>query len=201
MKEIPKEKFPKIYEIIETFKEDYHSPFVNNFYFILLNLVNCPKCHHVLNAEIRDDYGISSYISLNGVIEDKVSNLLFLYMSNKFCSFHFYNCKNCDYKGPGKDKLGFLNTPRFLLFDFMGEKVIKILDDYIDLTNYSLSKSQKNKYNLLSYITEENNKYKAYIKNDKGIWCSYNEENIMEENVLIDKNNIIPYIAIYEKEI
>ena len=154
-----------------------------------------------MQAVIEDNYGVSSYIPLDGIIENKVSNLLGLYMSKIFGSCFIFNCKNCNYKGPGQGKLGFLNNPRFLLFNFEDKKRKKTLDDSIDLSNYSLSKSQKNQYNLLSFITKENNKYKAYIKNDRGIWCAYNELNIMEENVFINKNNIIPYIAIYEKEI
>ena len=73
--------------------------------------------------------------------------------------------------------------------------------DSIDLTNYSLSKSKNNKYNLLSYVTKENNKYNAYIKNNKGIWCKYNDENIIKDTALIVDNDCIPYIVIYEKEI
>jgi len=137
----------------------------------------------------------------NGVIVDRVSSLLDRYMSKKLGPYSIFNCKNCYYKGPGKDKLVFLNSPRFWLFSFEDEIQTKTLDDSIDLTNYILSKSQKNKYNLLSFITEENNKYKAYIKNDRGIWCAYNEENIIEEIVLINNYSIIPYIVIYEKEI
>ena len=122
-------------------------------------------------------------------------------MTKQFNSSFIYNCKNCDYKGPGKDEVGFLNNPKYLLFNFEGEKEIKTLDDSIDLTNYSLADSKKNKYNLLSFITKENEKYRAYIKNEKHEWCAYNEENIMEEIPFIIKYNCIPYIAIYEKEI
>jgi len=132
---------------------------------------------------------------------DKISNLIEIYMSKQFDSHSLYTCKNCDYKGPGKDKLGFLNTPKFLLISFEGEKQKKYLDNSIDLTNYSLSKSKNNKYNLLSYVTKENNKYNAYIKNNKGIWCKYNDENIIKDTALIVENDCIPYIAIYEKEI
>jgi hypothetical protein len=39
MKEIPKADFPKVYETIEDFKNEYHSPFANSFYYILLNLI------------------------------------------------------------------------------------------------------------------------------------------------------------------
>ena len=201
MKEMPKANFPKVYEIIETFKNEYSNPFVDNFYYILLHLIRCPKCNHVLNAEIKDNCGISSFISLPGIVIDKVSNLLELYMTKQFISPLIYSCDNCDYKGKGKDILGFLNTPRFLLFNFEDEKDTKTLEYTIDLTNYSLTKSKEEKYNLLSFIAKDGGKYKAYIKNDKDIWCAYNEENVMEEYALISKYDCKPYIAIYEKEI
>ena len=201
IQEVPKTKFPKVYETIKYFQKDYHSPFVDKFYYILLNLIKCPNCNYVLNAEIKDHYGVSSFIPLNGLLIDKVSNLLEQYMSKQFDSYFLYTCQNCDYKGPGKDEVGFLNNPKYLLFNFEGEKEIKTLDDSIDLTNYILTKSVNNKYKLLSFITKENDKFRAYIKNERHIWCAFNEENIMEEDVLIIRNKCIPYIAIYEKEL
>jgi len=201
MEEVPKEKFPKVYETIDNFKKNYHSPFANDFYYILLNLIKCPKCNYVLNAEIRDNNGVSSFIPLPGLFIDKVSNLLEQYMSQQFDSHSSYTCQNCDYKGPGKDEVGFLNNPSYLLFNFEGEKEIKVLDEFIDLSNYTLSKSVNNKYKLISFITNENDKYIAYIKNERNIWCKFNEENIMEEDVLVTRNNCIPHIAIYEKQI
>jgi len=201
MKDIPKDNFPHVYKIIEKFKNNYHSPFVNNFYYILLNLVKCPKCNYILNAEIKDNYGISSFIPLNGSFIDKVSNLFEQYISRQFDSYDLYYCKNCDYSGPGKYEIGFLNTPKYLLFDFGEPKDIKTLDDSIDLTDYSLEKSKNNKYNILCFITKEEDKFRAYIKNKRHIWCAYNEENIIEEDVLIIKYKCIPYIAIYEKEL
>ena len=200
LEEVPKSRFPRVYQTIETFKKDYHSNFVNNFYYILLDLIKCPNCDCVLNAEIKDGRGVSSFIPLLGILIDKVSNLLDNYISKQSNSNFVYRCSNCNYNGPGKNEVGFLNTPKYLLFSFEGEKEIKTLDDTLDLTNYSLVKNGKNKYNLLSFITNENDRYKAYIKNDKGVWCSYNEENAMEEDVLIIKCNVIPYIVIYEKE-
>ena len=197
MEEVPKSKFPKVYEIIETFKRDYHSNFVNNFYYILLNLTKCPKCNYVLNAEIKDGYGVSSFIPLLGILIDKVSNLLDNYMSKQFDSSKCY-CSNCNYKGPGKNEVGFLNNPKYLLFDFEGEKEIKTLDDSIDISNYSLAKDGKTKYNLLSFIANENDKFRAFIKNDKGEWCAFNEENA-KEDVLIVKCSVIPHLAIYER--
>jgi hypothetical protein len=201
IQEVPKTKFPKVYETIKYFQKDYHSPFVDKFYYILLNLIKCPNCNYVLNAEIKDHYGVSSFIPLNGLLIDKVSNLLEQYMSKQFDSYFLYTCQNCDYKGPGKDEVGFLNNPKYLLFNFEGEKEIKTLDDSIDLKNYTLTKSVNNKYKLLSFIAKENDKFRAYIKNEKHIWCRFNEENIMEEDVLIIRNKCIPYIAIYEKEL
>jgi hypothetical protein len=202
MEEVPKANFPKVYEKIESFKNEYHSPFANSFYYILLNLIKCPNCNSVLNAEIKDNYGVSSFIPLPGLSIDKVSNLLEKYMSKQFDSNETYNCKNCDYKGPGKDEVGFLNTPKYLLFnfeDYAGEREIKTLDDSIDLTNYSLTKSE-DKYNLLSFIIKKDNKFTAYIKNEKHVWCQFNEDNTYKEDVFIIRNDCIPYIAIYEKE-
>ena len=103
-------------------------------------------------------------------------------------------CSNCNYKGPGKNEVGFLNNPKYLLFDFEGEKEIKTLDDSIDISNYSLAKDGKTKYNLLSFIANENDKFRAFIKNDKGEWCAFNEENA-KEDVLIVKCSVIPHLS------
>ena len=199
MKDVPRLFFPEVYEKIEVFKKDYHSPFANNFYFILLNLIKCPKCNYVLNAEIKDDYGVSSFIPFNGLTAYKVSDLLKQYMSKLTNYSHFiYICKKCKNFSRGKNEIRFLNSPNYLLFQFEGGKQIT-LDNFIDLSNYSLEKFKNNKYNLLSFIAKENNKFKAYIKIDRHTWTQFNEENIMENNIFI--TNYIPYIAIYEKEI
>ena len=199
IEEAPKSKFPNVYEIIEDFQTNYRSHFVNNFYYILLNLTKCPKCDYLLNVEIKDNYGVSSFIPLPGIFIDKISNLLDNFLSKQFNSNSTFKCSNCNYAGPGKCEVGFLNTPKFLLIDFEGEKEVKTLDDNIDLTNYSLKKNGKNKYNLLSFITKEDDKYRAYIKEENGEWCAYSEDNEKEEEILIVKT-CIPHLAIYERE-
>jgi serine/threonine protein kinase len=199
MEEVPKSKFQNVYNIIEIFTRDYHSEFVNKFYYILLNLTKCPKCNYVLNAEIKEGYGVRSFFPLLGMLIDKVSNLLDIYMSKQFNSSLNYNCSNCNYRGPGKNEVGFLNNPKYLIFDFEGEKEIKTLDDTIDLSNYSFDKDGKNKYNLLSFIVKENDKFRAIIKTNKDEWCAYNEENAKEEDILFAKCSVIPYLAIYER--
>jgi hypothetical protein len=199
MKDVPRLLFPKVYEKIEDFKKKYNNPFANNFYYMLLSLTKCPKCNYVLKAEINDNYEDSSYISLIGLAAGKVSDLLKQYMSKLTKYSHFINrCENCKNYGPDKNEVGFLNSPKYLLFLFEGEKQIT-LDDSIDLTNYSFEKSGNNKYNLLSFIAKKNNKFKAYIKIDRHTWTEFNEENVMEQNIFITK--YIPYITIYEKEI
>jgi len=51
---------------------------------------------------------------------------------------------NCEYEGPGKDEKGFLNTPKYLLINIEGkDKVIKNIDDILDLSKYSLTKIGK----------------------------------------------------------
>ena len=199
IKDVPRPLFPEVYEKVEVFKKDYHSPFANNFYFILLNLIKCPICNYVLNAEIKDNYGVSSFIPFNELTADKVSDLLKQYMSKLTNYSHFiYICKKCKNFSRGKNEIRFLNSPNYLLFQFEGGKQIT-LDNSIDLSDYILEKFRNNKYNLLSFIAKENNKFKAYIKIDRHTWTQFNEENIMENNIFI--TNYIPYIAIYEKEI
>ncbi len=202
MEEVPKNKFPNVYDLIKDFKENFHSEFVNKFYYILLNLTKCPNCNHVLNAEIKDEYGVCSFIPLVGIFIDTISNLLDNYMSTQFNSSSSFECSNCNYKGPGKNEVGFLNTPKYLIINFDGDKDLKILDETIDLTKYSLTKDGKNKYKLLSFITkqEESNKFGAYIKTEQGNWRLHNENNVGEENIIFVKSNYIPHLAIYERE-
>jgi len=181
---LPKEKFPIIYDKINQFVNSYHSPFANNFYYILLNISKCPNC-------------ISSFIPLNGSIIDSIGNLVNDYISKQYNSDNSF-CDNCNYFGPGKKEKGFLNTPKYLIFDFVGENEMKILDNEIDLTYNSITNIGSKKYKVFSFITKERNgKYKAYIKKDEKNWFSYSDENTINDEIVC-RNNITPYFAIYK---
>ena len=195
---LPKEKFPEIYDKINEFVESFHSPFVNNFYYILSNISKCPNCNKIISAKIIDGQSVSCFIPLNGRLIDSVGNLVNSYISNQYNSDDSV-CNECNYSGPGKKEKGFLNTPKYLLLDFgEGEKDIKVLDNEIDLTYNSITNFGSKKYKVFAFITKErNDKYKAYIKKDEKNWFSYSDENTIN-NEIVCSGNVIPYLAIYK---
>ena len=196
---LPKNDFPQIYEIIELFKKIHHSPIVEVFYYILLNLTKCPHCDAVLDANNTDNKNITYFIPLPARNIDSVSNLIKNYLSEQDNSNNIYNCKNCNYSGPGKKEKGFINSPNYLFIYFEGEeKEIKTLDYNLDLTSYCIGKVGPKKYEIFAFIVKGNDdKYKAYIKNDRGIWYLYNDENSHIQDD-ISLKNITPYVAIYQ---
>jgi hypothetical protein len=195
---LPKEKFPEIYDIINEFVKSFHSPFANKFYYVLSNISKCPICNKIISAKIEDYQSIAAFIPLNGRLIDSVSNLVNSYISNQYNSDVSY-CNECNYSGPGKKEKGFLNTPKYLLLDFGDEeKDIKTLDNEIDLTYNSITNFGCKKYKVFAFITKEsNNKYKAYIKKDEKNWFSYSDENTINDEIVCS-GNVIPYLAIYK---
>ena len=196
---LPKNDFPQIYETIELFKNNYHSPFVDVFYYILLDLTKCPNCNTALDANITDNKNIACFIPLPAIFIDNISNLIKNYLSEQDKCNNIYNCKNCNYSGPGKKERGFINSPNYLFIYFEGEeKEIKTLDEILDLTSYSIGKVGPKIYEIFSFISKGNDdKYKAYIKNDSGIWYSYDDKNSSIQDYVCLKN-ITPYVAIYK---
>ena len=195
----PRNRFPHIYETIKQFEENYKSPFGNCFYYILLNLTKCPNCNSTLEANIPENYGISSFLPLPGYDIDKVSNLINNYISNQDSSKNIYQCNSCYYNGPGKKEKGFINTPKFLLIDFNTPQDLKFLDETLDFTSYSFGKIGPKKYKIFAFIIKDkNDKYKPYILNDKNFWYTFTEDNVIEEEVLISLNHETPHIAIYK---
>jgi len=194
---LPKEKFHEIYDKINEFVKEFHSPFVSNFYYILLNISKCPNCNTIIKAKIEDRYSIGSFITLNGSLIDSIGNLVNSYISNQYNSENSF-CSNCNYSGPGKKEKGFLNTPKYLLLDFDGEKEIKELDNEIDLTYNKITNLGYKKYKVFAFITKgKNDKYKAYIKKDDNKWFSYSDENTINDEIVCN-NNTTPYLAIYK---
>ena len=194
---LPKEKFSQVYDKINSFVKELHSPFVNNFYYILLNVSKCPICNAIFKAKIENNYSVRCFITLNGSLIDSTGNLVNSYISNQYNSENNF-CNNCNYFGPGKKEKEFLNTPKYLLLDFEGEKKIKELDDEKDFTYYKITNLGSKKYKLFAFITKEkNNKYKPYIKKDENKWFSYSDENTIKDEIVCI-NNTTPYLVIYK---
>jgi len=199
---LPKNKFPNVYAKINYFTENLHSHIVDAFYYILLHLTRCPKCNNVLKADFSNKADISWYIPLPGNSNDKISNLINNYITSQKNSDENSKCDNCGYEGPGKNELGFLNTPKYLLINIEGEnKEIKNIDDTLDLSKYSLTKIGKKKYNIFCFVTKENDKFRTYVKNDQNEWCFYTTENAKINSPATNTSNCIPYIVIYEAEL
>ena len=122
---LPKNKFGHIYDKINSFTKNLHSPVVDAFYYVLLHLTRCPMCNKVLKADINKEDGISSFIPIPGYCFDKISNLVNTYITNQKKSYEECLCDNCEYEGPGKDEIGFLNTPKYLLIFYIFIYILK----------------------------------------------------------------------------
>ena len=199
---LPKNKFGHIYDKIEYFTKNFHSPVIDAFYYILLHLTRCPICNDVLKADINNEDGISSFIPVPGYSFDKISNLVNNYITNQKKSYENCQCDSCEYKGPGKDEIGFLNTPKYLLINIEGkDKEIKNINDTLDLSKYSLTKFGKKNYKLFCFVTKVNGIFQTYIKNDYNEWCLYTTENSIIYKPYINTSNCIPDIIIYEAKL
>ena len=191
LKDFPRDDFPEIYEKIDEFKE-FNSPFINKFYFILLDLIKCPNCNSLIDKIPNITYCLNILSNAKG----KISKLINQYEDN---SNKTYECQNCNYKGKGKKEIAFINTPEYLIIYFEGEEVKeKNLDSSLDLSPYKKSETGPEYYNLYAFISkEEDGKYTAYIKNEN-YWdlCS---NNYTYEKVRIESfNYCFPSIAIYK---
>ena len=193
---LPKSSFKKVYDNIDKFTINFSTPFVDEFYFILLELYKCNNCQKIIKAITN----VSFFISLKGEIDgDNVTNLMVKYMmspSNNNSTI----CNSCNNNMVQK-YYSFMNTPKYLLIDFEGRKLSKYLEDEIDLSAYLMTNIGPKKYRLYAYITKDNNnqKYIEYIKNGND-WYKYSEENIAEK--LSNPQNInfcpSPYMVIYK---
>ena len=201
IKKLPKESFLHISNKIEDFKK-LMSPLYITFYFIFLEVSKCPNCNNILDANIKNDIEQSFYISLPSSEKGNLSDVLKKYM-NEITPYQGqqYKCNKCEYNGPGKIENNFLNTPKYLIFNFEGEdKERKNLDEVLDLTQYYLSdKEILKKYNLFAIIICPNDKYWAYIKEEDG-WFFYTEETMKAKMNNINNYNFSPYIVIYERQ-
>ena len=199
---LPKNKFGHIYDKINSFTKNLHSPVIDTFYYVLLQLTRCPICNNVLKADISNEDGLSSFIPVPGYSFDKISNLVNNYLTNQKKSYENYLCDNCKYEGPGKDEMGFLNTPKYLLINIVGEdKEIKIIDDTLDLSKYSMTKLGKNNYKLFCFVTKVNDKFQTYIRNGSHEWHLYTNENSIINIPFANATICIPHIVIYEAEL
>ena len=191
VKDFPRNDFPEIYKKIDEFKE-CQSPFINKFYFILLDLMKCPNCNNLLCSLPNITY----YLSISSSIKGKISKLINQFEDN---SNQDYECKKCNYKGKGKKEIAFINTPEYLIIYFEGEEIKeKNLDSLLELSSYKKSEAGPELYSLYAFITkEQDGKYIAYIKNEN-YWNICSTFNSIEKIRVESFNYCFPSIAIYK---
>ena len=196
IEKIPQSSHPLILGKNKEF-EELGSPCYNNFYYLILDAIKCPKCNSILAVKDNTILG-SHFLPLPGGFDENVTNLIKYYM-NEECenTNQNYICKCGIYKGYGKAEKAFLNTPKYLFMDFEGQsKKRKHLDEKLDLTEYKLTDRGPNQYYLYAFITKKFENYIAYVKKGSS-WISYSDETIAMSvpNISFE---YVPYYAIYK---
>ena len=182
--------------ISNNYKANYKGPFVDNFFFILLQYQQCDKCKHISLKPL-----ILQLLGLNVQNEqEKIQDLI----NRKINESYLYKnkclkCGSINVKFIKKNY--FLNLPNYLVLEL--EDKNKIFFD--ELVNIPLFNKKEIKYEFVSCIfkNKSNNisKYNSVIKNKgKNIFeiCDDDNENIIS-NIDMDLNVICTSIAIYKK--
>ena len=182
--------------INNNYKANYKGPFVDNFFFILLQYQQCDKCKHISLKPL-----ILQLLGLNVQNEqEKIQDLI----NRKINESYLYKnkclkCGSINVKFIKKNY--FLNLPNYLVLEL--EDKNKIFFD--ELVNIPLFNKKEIKYEFVSciYKNKSNNisKYNSVIKNKgKNIFeiCDDDNENIIS-NIDMDLNVICPSIAVYKK--
>ena len=159
---LPRISFPHIYEKIELIKKEYKNPFFDYFYYISIELTNCPNCNITFQPKAHCFY----FIPLPAKIKGKISNLIINYFNiPKKVEVKCDKCSNNKMV-----KYRFFTTPKYLLIFLDGnEKKEKILDEYIDLSPFCYTNKGPKKYYLYGFIkhSSTSGEYKSIIKNEK----------------------------------
>jgi hypothetical protein len=196
IEKVPPITVPLILYKIKQFEQKC-SPCYNNFYYFLFEVVKCPRCNSILGINDKTIL-FYNFLPLQGSFYNNISNLIKYNMTKETINEkQYYICQCGKFSGCGKTEKAFLNTPNYLLLDFEGNiKVGKHLDEIIDLTEYKLTNRGPNKYYLYAFITKNNDKYLAYVK-EGTLWVLYSDE-ITKMSAPYISFNCIPYYAIYK---
>ena len=193
---IPQRYAPQIFTKIKQFEQKC-SPCYSNFYYLLLEVIKCPRCNNILGIN-DNNFLFYNYLPLQGNFYNNVSNLIkYALTKENNNTFQYLICKCQMNRGYGKIEKAFLNTPNYLFINFEGNtKVGKYLDEKIDLTEYKLTNRGPNKYSLYAFIIKYNGQYFAFVK-EGNLWVLYSDETTKMSTPCISFN-CIPYCAIYK---
>ena len=192
--ELPNNSFPEIYKKIKEIKNEYKNPFIDIFYYISLNLIKCPDCKNIYQADIQFNYSLNISIKKKDNITNIIKNYMIQENSKENCK-----CATCFYRGPGENEKAFYISPKYLIINFEdNNKIQNSFEEVIDLSSYILTDIGPKKYTLFALINKENNgKYISFIRNEKS-WFFCSNEDSVEECAYDSINYGISSIAIYK---
>ena len=156
-------------KIIPNFLNNYHDPFVDLFYFISFDLIQCKICNNSYFS-----HNICFSITIQTINGETISNLIKNYFCDSNISSH---CPKCNFTVNGKKVIELLNSPLYLIIKLNNNNQIK-LDDNIDLSPFIKTNVGPRRYSLYAAISHEKLlqeiHYIATIKNNSGkfLFCS-----------------------------
>ena len=118
---------------ISDFKNKYKGSFVDNFYFLILNLSKCPQCGNLFGIH---NYEISSFLQL--AVPNKLNNIKELiddFFTPESASGN-YNCKKCGAQGQKLTHKYCLNLPNYLFLELEDRNKI-FFNEKIELPLYN----------------------------------------------------------------
>ena len=179
---------------INNFKNNYKGPFVDNFYFLILNVSKCPNCNNILNTRTQ----AAQFLKLDVV---KEQNFIWELINNYFFPktvFENYKCLYCGFKGEKSETTYCLNSPNYLILELEEKNSVNFNDNII----LPLFNGHMNSYQYISGIYELKNndtsEFIAVIKRENNYYTFYSDNKLEQcPKEFINLQN--PSIVIYQK--
>ena len=125
--------FPHVINNINYFLNEKKNHFVNLFFYLIIDISQCPQCSNVLKIDLSKKNEIQ--ISGKSKAQENVSDLI--YSSLKISSDEFLICNNCGINNKPKRFEYLLTLPRFLVVSCIGMEIgMKNVDLNINLKNF-----------------------------------------------------------------
>ena len=103
-----------IKEYLLSFKTKYINPFVDNFFFLLLNIYKCYKCGNCIETKVNT----FEFLPLNAPEQEtNIEKIIDDYFTTKVGLGNFY-CPKCQIQGKKRKFTYCLNLPNYLVIEF-----------------------------------------------------------------------------------
>ena len=180
-------------KLVEDFRDNYRSPFVDNFYFLLLTVRKFPKCNFYFDSYTQ----ISQFLQLDVPDETKsISDLIKEFFDKKITNGK-WECVNCGQVGQRASQKYCLNLPNYLLLEFEDKGKINFTEN-LDVPLYmGLNVRYKYFAGIYKRRINEVSSFIAVIKTKDSfvIWDDDHQQPTNETSMSLEW----PSLAIYEK--